>query len=75
MLLVQEVEIRDRMATSEINKFLYQYSSSARPKQSNAYMVKVFVVCFLLYIVKDLLYQFFDLGHDQSHKYSTRTEY
>lgn len=39
VLLVQEVEIRDRMASSNINKFLYLYSSSARPKQSHANMV------------------------------------
>lgn len=46
VLLVQEVEIRDRMATSQINKFLYQYSSSSRPKQSNAYMVNSFFCLF-----------------------------
>ncbi|XP_065221759.1 autophagy-related protein 2 homolog A [Planococcus citri] len=41
VLLVQEVEIRDRMASSNINKFLYLYSSSARPKQSHANMVVI----------------------------------
>lgn len=39
ILLVQEVEIRDRMASSNMNKFLYLYSSSTRPKQSHANMV------------------------------------
>nr|CAD7417038.1 unnamed protein product [Timema cristinae] len=40
VLLVNEVEIRDRLASSQINKFLYQYSSEARPKQSHANMVR-----------------------------------
>lgn len=39
VLLIQEVEVRDRLATSTINKFLYQYSSEAKPKQSQAPMV------------------------------------
>ncbi|XP_029036559.2 autophagy-related protein 2 homolog B [Osmia bicornis bicornis] len=38
ILLVSEIEIRDRLASSHINKFLYQYSSEARPKQSHANM-------------------------------------
>lgn len=38
ILLVNEIEIRDRLASSHINKFLYQYSSEARPKQSHANM-------------------------------------
>lgn len=42
VLLIQEVEIRDRLASSNINKFLYQYYSTARPKQSNANMVRTF---------------------------------
>ena len=41
MLIAQEVEISDRMASSQINKFLYQYSSSTRPKQSHANMVNI----------------------------------
>lgn len=40
VLLVSEFEIRDRLASSEINKFLYQYTSQARPKQSHANMVR-----------------------------------
>ncbi|KAE8748880.1 hypothetical protein FOCC_FOCC004474 [Frankliniella occidentalis] len=39
VLLIQEIEVRDRLASSEINKFLYQYSSEARPKQSHANML------------------------------------
>lgn len=38
ILLVNEIEIRDRLATSHINKFLYQYSSESRPRQSHANM-------------------------------------
>ncbi|KAK2581702.1 hypothetical protein KPH14_002189 [Odynerus spinipes] len=38
ILLVSEIEIRDRLASSHINKFLYQYSSEARPRQSHANM-------------------------------------
>lgn len=39
ILVIQEIEISDRMATSQINKFLYLYSSTTRPKQSHANMV------------------------------------
>lgn len=38
VLLVNEIEVRDRLASSHINKFLYQYSSEARPRQSHANM-------------------------------------
>lgn len=38
ILLVSEIEIRDRLASSHINKFLYQYSSETRPRQSHANM-------------------------------------
>lgn len=41
VLLIHEVEVRDRLATSQINKFLYQQSSEARPRQSHANMVVV----------------------------------
>ncbi|KAK6635316.1 hypothetical protein RUM44_000567 [Polyplax serrata] len=41
VLLIQDVELRDRLATSTINKFLYQYSSEAKPKQSQAPMVVI----------------------------------
>lgn len=39
VLLVQDVEIRDRLSSSQINKFLYQYSTEARPKQRHSNMV------------------------------------
>jgi autophagy-related protein 2 len=38
ILLVSEIEVRDRLASSHINKFLYQYSSEAQPRQSHANM-------------------------------------
>ncbi|XP_011303463.1 autophagy-related protein 2 homolog B [Fopius arisanus] len=38
VLLVSGIEIRDRLASSHINKFLYQYSSEARPRQTHANM-------------------------------------
>ena len=40
MVLVQDVEIRDRLAHSQINRFLYQYTCEACPKQSHANMVR-----------------------------------
>lgn len=58
ILLVSEVEVRDRLASSQINKFLYQYSSESRPKQSHANMVRfkssitkqlvIFIICIIL---------------------------
>ncbi|XP_029191275.2 LOW QUALITY PROTEIN: autophagy-related protein 2 homolog A-like [Acropora millepora] len=39
VFLVQDVEIRDRLAQSQINKFLYQYTSEACPKQTHANMI------------------------------------
>lgn len=39
VVLVQDVEIRDRLALSQINKFLYQYTSEACPKQTHANMI------------------------------------
>ncbi|XP_031843330.1 autophagy-related 2 [Nomia melanderi] len=38
ILLISEIEIRDRLGSSHINKFLYQYCSEAKPKQSHANM-------------------------------------
>ncbi|XP_014232573.1 autophagy-related protein 2 homolog A [Trichogramma pretiosum] len=38
ILLISEIEIRDRLASSHINKFLYQYSSETKPRQSHANM-------------------------------------
>ena len=39
IILINEVEIRDRLASSKINKFLYQYTSDNLPKQTHAQMV------------------------------------
>ncbi|XP_013385934.1 autophagy-related protein 2 homolog B-like [Lingula anatina] len=39
ILIINQVEIRDRLASSQINKFLYQYTSEATPRQTHANMV------------------------------------
>lgn len=44
VLIISEVEIRDRLESSEINKFLYQYTGQSKPKQSNANMVSIFLI-------------------------------
>jgi len=41
VLIINDLEIRDRLALSKINKFLYQYSSDAIPRQSHASMVRI----------------------------------
>nr|XP_054759186.1 autophagy-related protein 2 homolog B-like [Lytechinus pictus] len=41
ILLINDIEVRDRLAQSQINKFLYLYSSEARPKRTHANMVLV----------------------------------
>ena len=42
--LVQDLEIRDRLAQSNINKFLYQYTTESMPRQSHANMVSLKVL-------------------------------
>uniref|UniRef100_A0A224XCK3 Autophagy-related protein 2 n=1 Tax=Panstrongylus lignarius TaxID=156445 RepID=A0A224XCK3_9HEMI len=41
VLLIHEFEIRDRLSSSQINKFLYQYSSETNPRQSHANMLVI----------------------------------
>ncbi|CAH1390573.1 unnamed protein product [Nezara viridula] len=41
VLLIHNFEICDKLKSSEINKFLYQYSSETKPLQSNANMIMV----------------------------------
>ncbi|XP_063919299.1 autophagy-related protein 2 homolog B isoform X2 [Zophobas morio] len=41
VLIVAEIEMRDRLKSSQMNKFLYQYISQMRPKQSNANMLVI----------------------------------
>lgn len=41
VLLIHNFEISDKLKSSEINKFLYQYSSETNPRQSNANMIMV----------------------------------
>ncbi|KAK8735432.1 hypothetical protein OTU49_005389 [Cherax quadricarinatus] len=44
VLLIHDVEIRDRLTSSKINKFLYQFSSETCPRQAHANMVQVKVL-------------------------------
>ena len=39
VFLIYDIEIRDKLANSRINKFLYHYSTETRPRQSHANMV------------------------------------
>ncbi|ESO82945.1 hypothetical protein LOTGIDRAFT_197758 [Lottia gigantea] len=41
VLIIHEVEIRDRLSSSSINKFLYQYTSESLPRQTHANMVLI----------------------------------
>uniref|UniRef100_A0A8C5WLY3 Autophagy related 2A n=1 Tax=Leptobrachium leishanense TaxID=445787 RepID=A0A8C5WLY3_9ANUR len=47
VFIVQELEIRDRLATSHINKFLYLYTSEKMPRRahSNMLSIKALHVC------------------------------
>lgn len=63
VFLVQDVEIRDRLSSSQINKLLYQYSTEARPRQTHANMVcslhnAYFIFISLTIIIYSLLYSF-----------------
>ena len=40
VVLVGDIEVRDRLADSHINKLLYQYTTEAMPKQAHASMVR-----------------------------------
>lgn len=51
VLVITDLEVRDRLKDSQINKFLYQYTSQLRPKQSNASMVsQLKYVAFCLFV-------------------------
>jgi len=41
VLVIKDFEVRDRLASSDINKFLYLYSSQDRPRQAHANMVSL----------------------------------
>ncbi|XP_069036336.1 autophagy-related protein 2 homolog A isoform X2 [Lepisosteus oculatus] len=47
VFVVQELEVRDRLASSQINKFLYLYSSESMPRRahSNMLVVKALQLC------------------------------
>lgn len=40
VFVVQDLEIRDRLATSQMNKFLYLYSSKEMPRKAHSNMVR-----------------------------------
>ena len=44
IFIVSEVEVRDRLSLSKINKFLYQYTSESLPRQTHANMVCSFTL-------------------------------
>lgn len=39
IFIVQDLEIRDRLATSQMNKFLYLYCSKEMPRKAHSNMV------------------------------------
>lgn len=41
VFVVQDLEIRDRLAASQMNKFLYLYSSKEMPRKSHSNMVRM----------------------------------
>lgn len=40
VFVVQDLEIRDRLAASQMNKFLYLYSSKEMPRKAHSNMVR-----------------------------------
>uniref|UniRef100_A0A673W0D8 Autophagy related 2A n=1 Tax=Salmo trutta TaxID=8032 RepID=A0A673W0D8_SALTR len=40
VFIVQELEIRDRLASSQLNKFLYLYTSESMPRRAHSNMVR-----------------------------------
>uniref|UniRef100_A0A3B3H8W3 Autophagy related 2B n=1 Tax=Oryzias latipes TaxID=8090 RepID=A0A3B3H8W3_ORYLA len=44
VFVVQDLEIRDRLATSQMNKFLYLYSSKEMPRKAHSNMTKSLVL-------------------------------
>ena len=41
VVLLHDMEVRDRLVQSRINKFLYQYSTDTMPRQTHANMVSI----------------------------------
>lgn len=55
VFIVQELEVRDRLASSQINKFLYLYTSESMPRRAHSNMVssrakEMTVIIFLFFI-------------------------
>lgn len=42
VFIVQELEVRDRLASSQINKFLYLHTSERMPRRTHSNMVQAF---------------------------------
>lgn len=40
VFIVQELEVRDRLASSQLNKFLYLYTSESMPRRAHSNMVR-----------------------------------
>lgn len=40
VFIVQELEVRDRLASSQINKFLYLHTSESMPRRAHSNMVR-----------------------------------
>lgn len=40
VFIVQELEVRDRLASSQLNKFLYLYTSESMPRRTHSNMVR-----------------------------------
>ena len=48
VLLVREIELVDRLAASQLNKFLSQYVSNTMPKQTHANMVRISYILYCM---------------------------
>lgn len=72
VILIQDFEIRDKLASSNINKFLYLYSSEAMPKQHDANMVSDLVcICDLGLFYKIIHFMKISTACCQSCSYTT----
>jgi len=51
VLLISDIEIRDKLKSSRMNKFLYQYYSDDLPKQTYANMVILLILMHFFILV------------------------
>lgn len=54
VFIVQELEVRDRLASSQINKFLYLYTSESMPRRAHSNMVRRPLKAFYRYVFPDV---------------------